>query len=178
MRLSPIALSDLSVEFIAGEALDRGTLRTLLQNFAHLHWRSMRSFRPRNVCRSWCDCSSIFWSSTSVWTRLIAASNTPSSKDPCPAFPRRVGGHAYKQAATHQLLTLLYRQFFREVLGSFSGGLGASGCIQRLASEKPSYTPSNVSRRLRELHDEGGLEVQIRHGHALHRVAQKEPTLF
>lgn len=54
----------------------------------------------------------------------------------------------------------------------------ASGDIQRLASEKTSYTPRNVSRRLRELQNEGVLEVQIRRGHAFYRVAQEEPTLF
>jgi DNA-binding transcriptional ArsR family regulator len=46
----------------------------------------------------------------------------------------------------------------------------ASGDIQRLASEKTSYTPSNVSRRLRELENEGVLEVQYRKGHAHYRL--------
>jgi DNA-binding transcriptional ArsR family regulator len=54
----------------------------------------------------------------------------------------------------------------------------ASGDIQRLVSEKTSYTPSNASRRLRELAEEGVLEVQLRKGHAYYRLAQKETTLF
>jgi hypothetical protein len=54
----------------------------------------------------------------------------------------------------------------------------ASGDIQRITPEKAFYTPSNVSRRLRELQNEGVLEVQIRRGHAFYRVAQKESTLF
>jgi DNA-binding HxlR family transcriptional regulator len=39
-------------------------------------------------------------------------------------------------------------------------------------------TPSNISRRLRELEVDGVLEVQIRKGHAHYRLAQKVPTLF
>jgi hypothetical protein len=39
-------------------------------------------------------------------------------------------------------------------------------------------TPSNISRRLRELAAEHVLEVQIRNGHAHYRAAQKELSLF
>jgi len=54
----------------------------------------------------------------------------------------------------------------------------SSGEIQRIVSEKTSYTPSNASRRLRELAEEGVLEVQLRKGHAYYRLSQKETTLF
>lgn len=49
----------------------------------------------------------------------------------------------------------------------------SSGEIQRLVMEKTSYTPSNASRRLRELQNEGKLEVQIKRGHAHYRAIQK-----
>ena len=42
----------------------------------------------------------------------------------------------------------------------------ASGHIQRLAVAKSSYTPSNVSRRLRELAEEGEVEVKYEKNHA------------
>jgi hypothetical protein len=42
----------------------------------------------------------------------------------------------------------------------------ASGDIQRIVSEKTNYTPANSSRRLRELAEEGELEVEIRDGHS------------
>lgn len=54
----------------------------------------------------------------------------------------------------------------------------ASGDIQRLVMEKTSYTPSNASRRLRELAEENILEVQLRKGHAFYRIKQQTPTLF
>jgi DNA-binding transcriptional ArsR family regulator len=54
----------------------------------------------------------------------------------------------------------------------------ASGDIQRLVSEKTSYTPSNASRRLRELAEEGVLEVQIRRGHAWYKLKDNVPSLF
>jgi DNA-binding Lrp family transcriptional regulator len=54
----------------------------------------------------------------------------------------------------------------------------ASGDLQRIVAEKTSYSPQNVGRRLRELENDGVLEVQIRKGHAHYRIAQKEPALF
>lgn len=54
----------------------------------------------------------------------------------------------------------------------------SSGSLQRLVMEKTSYTPSNASRRLRELAEEGILEVQLRKGHAFYRIKQQTPTLF
>jgi hypothetical protein len=60
-------------------------------------------------------------------------------------------------------------------------GFIASGDLQRLEwrdSHGALATPSNISRRLRELVVDGTLEVQIRKGHAYYRLAQKEPTLF
>lgn len=49
-------------------------------------------------------------------------------------------------------------------------GFIASGEIQRIATEKTTYTPSNVSRRLRELENEGEIEVTYRKGHAWYRA--------
>lgn len=46
----------------------------------------------------------------------------------------------------------------------------SSGEIQRIVMEKTSYTPSNASRRLRELENEGLLEVKYIRGHAHYRV--------
>jgi DNA-binding transcriptional ArsR family regulator len=48
-------------------------------------------------------------------------------------------------------------------------GFVASGDIQRIASEKTSYTPSNVSRRLRELENANVVEVRYEKGHAYYR---------
>jgi hypothetical protein len=39
-------------------------------------------------------------------------------------------------------------------------------------------TPSNISRRLRELAADGVLEVQIRRGHAHYRLKQADATFF
>ena len=50
-------------------------------------------------------------------------------------------------------------------------GFIASGEIQRIATEKTTYTPSNVSRRPRELENEGVIEVTYRKGHAWYRAA-------
>lgn len=49
----------------------------------------------------------------------------------------------------------------------------ASGNLQRIAAEKTKYTPSNVSRRLRELENEKTLEVKYVKGHAHYRAPQK-----
>ena len=60
-------------------------------------------------------------------------------------------------------------------------GFVASGDLQRMEwrdSHGAIATPSNISRRLRELAVDGVLEVQIRKGHAHYRLAQKVPTLF
>ena len=60
-------------------------------------------------------------------------------------------------------------------------GFVSSGDLQRMEwrdSHGALATPSNISRRLRELAVEGVLEVQLRKGHAHYRLAQKVPTLF
>jgi hypothetical protein len=54
----------------------------------------------------------------------------------------------------------------------------AKGELEDLVREKTNYTAENTGRRLRELTEEGILEVQYRKGHAWYRVAEKEPTLF
>jgi len=45
----------------------------------------------------------------------------------------------------------------------------ASGDIQRLAQENGYYSPQNSGRRLRELHEEGILDVEYRKGHAYYK---------
>jgi hypothetical protein len=57
-------------------------------------------------------------------------------------------------------------------------GWVAKGQLEDLVREKTNYTAENTGQRLRELQNDGVLEVQIRKGHAFYRVAQKEPTLF
>jgi DNA-binding transcriptional ArsR family regulator len=52
------------------------------------------------------------------------------------------------------------------------------GEICDLAREKTGATGEHTGRRLRELTEEGILEVQYRKGHAYYRLAQKELTLF
>jgi DNA-binding transcriptional ArsR family regulator len=54
----------------------------------------------------------------------------------------------------------------------------ASGDLQRIVADKTSYSPQNVGRRLRELKNDGVLEVQIRKGHAYYRVAEKQLSLL
>lgn len=49
-----------------------------------------------------------------------------------------------------------------------------SGNIQRIAAENTTYTPSNVSRRLRELVGENVIEVELRKNHAYYRIKQKQ----
>ena len=52
----------------------------------------------------------------------------------------------------------------------------ASGDIQRAVSNKTSYTAQNVGRRLRELQNEGFVEVQYREkNHAYYRLKEKKP---
>ena len=46
----------------------------------------------------------------------------------------------------------------------------ASGDIQRLAMENGFYSPQNAGRRLRELAEEGKLEVIYKHGHAHYKA--------
>jgi DNA-binding Lrp family transcriptional regulator len=46
----------------------------------------------------------------------------------------------------------------------------ASGDLLRIAAEKTRYSPQNLGRRLRELAQEGILEVQYRNNHAYYRA--------
>ena len=52
------------------------------------------------------------------------------------------------------------------------------GEICDLAREKTGATGEYTGRRLRELTEEGILEVQYRKGHAHYRLGQKDLTLF
>jgi hypothetical protein len=47
-----------------------------------------------------------------------------------------------------------------------------SANLQKLVMERTSYTPQNVGRRLRELTEEGKLEVMYVRNHAHYRPAQ------
>ncbi len=54
----------------------------------------------------------------------------------------------------------------------------AKGQLEDLVREKTNYTAENTGRRLRELTNEGVLEVQIRRGHAWYKLKEANPTLF
>jgi DNA-binding transcriptional regulator PaaX len=54
-----------------------------------------------------------------------------------------------------------------------SGQWIASGTLQRLVAEKTTYTPQNVGRRLRELAEDGLLEVEYRDNHAFYRFKEQ-----
>jgi DNA-binding transcriptional ArsR family regulator len=45
----------------------------------------------------------------------------------------------------------------------------ASGELQRIVAERTKYTPQNVGRRLRELENEGVVEVRYEKNHAFYR---------
>lgn len=51
-----------------------------------------------------------------------------------------------------------------------------SGDLQRIVMQYTSYTPQNVGRRLRELHNEGVLEVRYVKGHAQYRATITLPV--
>ena len=44
-----------------------------------------------------------------------------------------------------------------------------------MAVKYSTYTPSNVSRRLRELAEDGEIQVRLVDGHAHYRLVNKEP---
>ena len=48
----------------------------------------------------------------------------------------------------------------------------ASGDLQRIVAEKTTYSPQNVGRRMRELENEGIVEVKYVRGHAYYRYAK------
>lgn len=52
----------------------------------------------------------------------------------------------------------------------------ASGDLQRLVTEKTTYTAQNTGRRLRELQNEGEIEVKYVKGHAWYKLAEKTHT--
>lgn len=49
-----------------------------------------------------------------------------------------------------------------------------SGEIQRIVAQYTEYTPQNVGRRLRELENDGTLEVKYVDNHAHYRAKQKQ----
>lgn len=53
----------------------------------------------------------------------------------------------------------------------------ASGDIQRMVAEKTDYTPQNVGRRLRELENEGAIEVRYEKNHAYYRCGESAESL-
>lgn len=64
-------------------------------------------------------------------------------------------------------LTLKDRLF--RYLMARPGTYVASGELQRLTVEKTPYTAQNAGRRLRELCEDGLIEVEYRKGHAYYR---------
>lgn len=52
----------------------------------------------------------------------------------------------------------------------------ASGELQRLVSQTTDYSPSNVTRRLRELETAQEIEVEYRKGHAWYRAKPATPS--
>ena len=54
----------------------------------------------------------------------------------------------------------------------------AKGELEDIVRSKTNYTAENTGRRLRELENEGVLEVQLRRGHAFYRIKENVPTLF
>lgn len=49
-----------------------------------------------------------------------------------------------------------------------------SGELQRIVAEKTKYTPQNVGRRLRELENEGVVEVRYERNHAFYKFKTEE----
>jgi hypothetical protein len=52
-----------------------------------------------------------------------------------------------------------------------------SADLQKLVMERTTYTPQNVGRRLRELAEEGKLDVMYVRNHAHYRSATKQLSL-
>ena len=52
----------------------------------------------------------------------------------------------------------------------------ASGDLQRIVAEKTDYMPQNVGRRLRELENEGVVEVKYVRNHAHYKFKTAEST--
>lgn len=52
----------------------------------------------------------------------------------------------------------------------------ASGEIQRLVTERTKFSPSNATRRLRELREDGLLEQKLVKGHAFYRYIPQTKT--
>jgi hypothetical protein len=53
----------------------------------------------------------------------------------------------------------------------------AKGALEKLVMEKTNYTAENAGRRLRELENEGILEVQQRRNHAWYRLKEIKSDL-
>lgn len=71
---------------------------------------------------------------------------------------------------THQSLKDRLAIFLKK---HYSQAWIASGDLQRIVAEKTDYTPQNVGRRLRELENEGDVEVKYVRGHAHYRFTGK-----
>jgi hypothetical protein len=71
----------------------------------------------------------------------------------------------------------LKERLARFLKANYSQRFIPSADLQRIvADNKTSYTPQNVGRRLRELENEGVVEVKYVRGHAHYRFAET-PTL-
>jgi hypothetical protein len=51
------------------------------------------------------------------------------------------------------------------------------GELQRIVAEKTSYTPQDVGRRLRELAEEGKLDIMYGRNHAHYHAAMRDNAL-
>jgi DNA-binding transcriptional ArsR family regulator len=56
-------------------------------------------------------------------------------------------------------------------------GYVPSGELQRIVAQSTTYSPQNVGRRLRELENEGLIEVSYEKGHAHYRAVQKAASM-
>lgn len=65
-----------------------------------------------------------------------------------------------KQSLRSRLVAYLFKQH----------GWVSSGDLQRLVMQYTTYTPQNVGRRLRELQEDGQLEVKYINNHAYYKI--------
>jgi DNA-binding transcriptional ArsR family regulator len=90
--------------------------------------------------------------------------------DTCHGARRR---HAHGKRARPERKPVI-RQSLKDRLASFlkryySQAWIASGDLQRIVAEKTAYTPQNVGRRMRELENEGIVEMRYEKNHAHYR---------
>jgi CRP-like cAMP-binding protein len=75
-------------------------------------------------------------------------------------------------ASTRMTRETLKARLARYIKTNHSQTWIASGTLQRLVAESTSYSPQNVGRRLRELENEGVLEVRYEKNHAHYKFKE------